>query len=274
MLDIGDAIEGNLAKKRANWRKYNRTRLDKRLAEDPVGFCQEMRDTSRRRRLDPIFRAKEREQDKLRKRKVAAKNRAIKNLPSEHGKPSTTQPLEATEVIGETEKAELGDCAPVVGIDQAEDSDDSCLDILDQFLETLYELPPFDEAISDELFIQALRQNIPADVSVDRAKKALIYMRLKRQDPDYRRLEATRMRQKRLDASFRDVERESDRIRRTAANRLARARRDEDFEAWNLIQEPRPVEDEIDDFNAIGIGSPLMQTGVTVPPDVFENDSF
>jgi hypothetical protein len=62
-------------------------------------------------------------------------------------------------------------------------------------------------------------------------------MRLRRQNPEYRRREADRLRQKRKDASFRDVERETDRVRRTAANRLARARRDEDFEAWKLIQE-------------------------------------
>jgi len=274
MVDIGDAIEGNLATKRANRKEYNRTRFDKRLAEDPVGFCQEMRDTSRRRRLDPIFRAKEREQDKLRKRKVAAKKRAIENLPSEHGKPSTTLPLEATEGIGETEKAELCNCAPVVGIDQAEDSDDSSADILDQLLETLNELTPFNEDISDEMFEEALRQNIPADISFDRAEKARNYMRLRRQNPEYRRREADRLRQKRKDASFRDVERATDRVRRTAANRLARARRDEDFEAWKLIQEPRPLDDDINDLSAIGIGSHLLQAGVNVPPDVFENESF
>lgn len=261
MLDIGDAIEESLARKRANWKKYNRTRFNKRLAEDPDGFRKEMRDTSRKRRQDPIFRAKEREQDKLRKRK----KRAIENLPSG---------IEATESIGETEKAELCNCAPVVGIDQAEDSDDSSADILDQLLETLNELAPFNEEISDEMFEQALRQNIPADVSFDRAKKARIYMRLRRQNPEYRRREADRLRQKRKDASFRDVERETDRVRRTAANRLARARRDEDFEAWKLIQELRPLDDDIDDLNAIGIGSPLLQAGVNVPPDVFENESF
>ena len=77
-----------------------------------------------------------------------------------------------------------------------------------------------------------------------------------------------------MHASFRGVERESDRVRRTAANRLARARRDEDFEAWKLIQDLRPLDDEIDDLSAIGIGSPLLQAGVNVPSDVFENESF
>jgi hypothetical protein len=270
MLDIGDAIEESLARKRAYWKKYNRTRFNKRLAEDPDGFRREMRDTSRKRRQDPIFRAKEREQDKLRKRK----KRAIEKLPSGIGELSTALPLEATEGIGETEKAELCNCAPVVGIDQAEDSDDSSADILDQLLETLNELAPFNEEISDEMFEQALRQNIPADISFDRAEKARIYMRLRRQNPEYRRREADRLRQKRKDASFRDVERETDRVRRTAANRLARARRDEDFEAWKLIQELRPLDDDIDDLSAIGIGSPLLQAGVNVPPDVFENESF
>ena len=125
MLDIGNAMEGILAKKRANYKRYNRTRFDKRLAEDPVVFCQEMRDTNRRRRQDPIFRAKEREQDELRKRKAAANKRVIENLPSEDGELqvpanirviaplpsedgelSTTLPLEPAEVIGETEKPE------------------------------------------------------------------------------------------------------------------------------------------------------------------------